>query len=182
MECSRIEKEKYIADFKPVQQHLAVCLVLSLYENHNDMNLNCSHCKKCIRTMSEFYAFGKLENLKNVFDIADFKKHKAKYIGRIFGEEKKVFSADIKNEAKKNNVKIPFMSYFYAYLWYKPIKFLRKKLKNIKFIRKLYYKFNIDYKLDLVSTPKNEPNEIKILKNEEKEKLEKYCLENKTII
>ena len=40
------------------------------------------------------------------------------------------------------------MSYFYAYLWYKPIKFLRKKLKNIKFIRKLYYKFNIDYKLD----------------------------------
>lgn len=39
-------------------------------------------------------------------------------------------------------------------------------------------KYNIDCKLDLVSTPKYEQNEIKILKDSEKKRLEKYCLES----
>ncbi len=42
-------------------------------------------------------------------------------------------------------------------------------------------KYGIDYMLDLMCIPKYEQNEIKVLNNKEKEKLEKYCLESKDL-
>ncbi len=72
-----------------------------------------------------------------------------------------------------------YIEYLSSILSTKTVKDILSIFKSIlKYIER---KHNIDYKLDLVSTPKNEPNEIKILKNEEKEKLEKYCLENKDL-
>ncbi len=42
-------------------------------------------------------------------------------------------------------------------------------------------KYNIDYKLDLMSCPRDMQEEIKILKDDEKTKLEKYCLESNSL-
>ena len=61
-----------------------------------------------------------------------------------------------------------------------------KTLKDILSIFKsiLKYierKYNIDYKLDLISSPKHEQNEIKILKDDERKKLERYCLESNSL-
>ena len=59
IEKTRLEKTISIADFKPAQNHLHVCI--------KDGN-NCSTCMKCKRTILALDAIGKLENFKNVFD------------------------------------------------------------------------------------------------------------------
>ncbi len=147
VECIRIEREKFISDFKPAHKNLTVCAVNSFYDKTNKYK-NCSLCAKDLRTMVDFYAMKKLDNFKEVFDVDNFKNHKVKLIGKMMGLNKKAYVHEMKKEAKINNVKIPLGSYFYAYLWYKPIKHLRLMLKNSKIIRKIYYKFNLDYKLN----------------------------------
>lgn len=42
-------------------------------------------------------------------------------------------------------------------------------------------KYNIDYKLDLIASPKNEKDEIQILNDSEKKKLESYCLKSNNL-
>ncbi len=148
MEYSRIEKEKYIADFIPAQKNLKVCAEIAFMDNNNVKYNNCSICSKCLRTMVQFYSFNKLNNFKDVFDVEEFYKHKAKYVGKMIGLNKKSYVKDMKKIAKANNVKISFGSYIYAYLWYRPIKFLRHIFRNSILARKLYYKLNLDYKLD----------------------------------
>ncbi len=148
LECERMDKEKYISDFRVAQKHLSVCSLQALHENPTTLAQNCSFCYKCLRTMCHFYAFGKLSCFKEVFNVDEFMMHKTKYIGKMMGEGIKHYVIEFKNEAKKNNVKIPIASYFYAYLWYRPIKILRKTFSNSLLARKIYYKFNLDYKLD----------------------------------
>ena len=168
VECSRMEKEKYIADYKPAQKYLAVCTVHALYENPNELSQNCSVCYKCLRTMAHFYSFGKLQNFKKVFNVDEFMKHKTKWIGKMFGQDISNYVHEMKESAKKNNVKIPLGSYFYAYFWYKPIKILRKTFKKSLFARKIYYKFNLDYKLDGYRGPAYETYQQKIKEKESK--------------
>lgn len=149
VECTRIEKEKYISDYIPAQKHLVVCGFMSFFEKEPKFK-NCSYCPKCLRTMAQFYALGDgtLEKFHAVFDVEQFLNHKSKYIGRMIGLNKISYVNDMKHMAKINHVKIPFGAYVYGYLWYKPIKHLRKKFKNSKLARKIYYKLNLDYKLD----------------------------------
>ncbi len=90
------------------------------------------------------------------FDVNNFLKHKTKWIGRMIGLSKSSYIKDVKAFAKKNHVKIPHGSYIYAYFWYKPIKCLRKTFKNSLLARRIYYKFNLDYKLDGYRGPKYE--------------------------
>ncbi len=148
VEISRIEKERYIADYEPARKFLSVCTVRSLYENKEEIDKNCSICSKCLRTMCHFYSMKKLENFTDVFDVESFLGNKTKFIGKMMGQDKKEYVVEFRTEAKKNGVKIPLGSYFYDYLWYKPIKILRKVFSKSLLARKIYYKFNLDYKLD----------------------------------
>ncbi len=148
MECSRIEREEYIADYLPMKKHLMICGVKYFCKEERKHLKNCSLCSKCLRTMTDFYAFGKLDSLKDVMDINNFLKHKTKYIGKMMGQQKISYVRDMKETAKKNNIKIPFGSYIYLWCWYLPIKKLRKIFKNSLLARKIYYKFDLDYKLD----------------------------------
>lgn len=147
-EFSRIEKEQYIADFLPSQKNLIVCSCMPYLKNPETKYKNCSHCPKCLRTMVQFYALNKLDYFGDVFDIEEFYKHKAKYIGKMLGTNKKSYANDALLLAKKNNVKIPFSSYLYCYLWYKPFEKIKKVAKKSLLIRKLYYKLNLDYKIN----------------------------------
>ena len=72
-----------------------------------------------------------------------------------------------------------YIDYLSGILSAKTIKDILSIFKSIlKYIER---KYNIDYKLDLISTPKIEQSEIKILKDYERIKLEKYCLESNSL-
>ncbi len=72
-----------------------------------------------------------------------------------------------------------YIEYLLSILSAKTTKDILSIFKSIlKYIER---KYDIDYKLDLISCPKNEQNEIKILKDDEKRKLEKYCLESNNL-
>ena len=75
---------------------------------------------------------------------------------------------------------------FNIYINYLLNKVSGKTVKDIMIVFKslLKYsqrKYNIDFKLDLMCTPKYEQNEINILNDKEKNKLEKYCLESNNL-
>ena len=146
-EYDRIEKENYIANNEQAQKLLVVC-AYNNYAKEHEKHMNCSKCPKCLRTMAQFYSLGKLENFKESFDIEEFMNHKAKNLGKMMALNKHTYVNDMKKTAKENNVRIPIISYFYCYFWYKPIKKLRKIFKKSTLARKIYYKFNLDYKLD----------------------------------
>ena len=147
VELSRIEKENYISDFSPAQTSLTVCA----YERYADDKLkyrNCSFCPKCLRTLTDYYVLRKIDTIRSSFNVDEFLKHKNKYIGKMMALNHSPYVGDMLEVAKQNKVKIHFSSYLYAYLWFRPIKRIRKILKNSLLARKIYYKFNLDYKLD----------------------------------
>jgi hypothetical protein len=142
-EVNRLQKVAYIADNPLVQKSLSVCA-----------GLNCNHCNKCIRTMMELYALGKLDAFSAVFDIQDFKNHLARRFAVNFAnkvEEADGFNAETIEAAGKNKVKIPLSAYVLSGVVYKPFlaifTFIKDKLRKVGFVRKLYYQFNIDIKL-----------------------------------
>lgn len=164
VECVRIEREKFISDFKPAHKNLMVCNSTPFFDKPNKFR-NCSLCYKDLRTMVDFYAMRKLDNFNEVFDVDNFKRNKVKLIGKMIALNKKAYVQEMKEEAKKNNVKLPLFSYFFAYFWYKPIRCLRNKFSKSLLARKIYYKFNIDYKLDGYRGPAYEIYNKKIKRN-----------------
>ena len=160
-EYSRIEKEQYIADFNPAHKNLIVCAYMPYLEKPETKYKNCSMCPKCLRTMTQFYVINKLDYFKDVFNVEEFYRHKTKYIAKMIASNKKSYVNDMENFAKKNQVKIPFCSYLLAYL-YKPFKLLKNILKKSFFVRKIYYKLNLDYKIYGYRDPKYESYKEKI--------------------
>lgn len=167
MEINRIEKELYISEFKPAQEKLSVCAVVPYIEKKVNF-INCSTCSKCLRTMVQFYAIGKLDNFKEVFDTENFYKHKAKYIGKMMSSNKINYVKETKTMALKNNIKIPISSYLYCYLLYMPFEITKKILKKSLLVRKLYYHLNLDYKINGYRHPVYETYSKKINMKKEK--------------
>lgn len=141
METSRIDKIDAIKDWEYAQKHLQVCL------DYNDTN--CGHCFKCIRTMSDMRAFGKLEQYGKIFPIDDFKSHLVQRYAYIMAMARnshadgQILFAESVDKLKENRVPIPFMSYV---LWpaYALIEFLRAKFRTVKWVRKIYLTLHFD--------------------------------------
>ena len=70
-ETTRQGKVVYIADFPVPKEHLTVCIGESQ---------NCTHCRKCKRTMLNLYLIDKLRDYDQVFDVEWFYKHRKKVI------------------------------------------------------------------------------------------------------
>lgn len=138
-EINRIGKVKYIADNPLVQKVLTVCGELDAF--------NCGCCFKCLRTMSELYAIKKLELFKDSFPADNYKKHFISKFAQELSTDHPPFTTDIINEMKNNRIKIPFIVYLLSFLVYKPLYMLRSKLKHIVWLRRLFYKFNLDEKI-----------------------------------
>lgn len=143
---TRIEKEAAISDFEPAQKFLSVCGIeyggAAIMEKNN-----CSRCKKCVRTMSGFYAMGKLENFREVFDVEDYKKHLGRRLGKWFAFEHGGFVRDFKRVARENGVKIPVSAYLWHWFVFGPLSFLRNHLRTLKFARRVYFKLGLDKKI-----------------------------------
>ena len=147
-ECSRVDKEKYIADYIPAQKFLTVCVRGYQGEDVKGAFPNCSRCQKCLRTMSQFYALGVLDNFRTTFDVDSFIAHAGRRLGEMMALNKSSYVKDMKETAKENGIGIPLRAYLYKAFWYKPVKLLRKAFRNFIWARKFYYRFKIDYLLD----------------------------------
>ena len=137
MEIPRIEKVRAIADWRYAQKYLQVCA----YDNDR----NCGHCSKCVRTMGELYSMGKLGLYKNRFPVDDFKNNLARRFAVILMQANKghTFEKMILNEMKKNNRRVPVLSYILCPL-YTAKEFVRVRLRTVKWARKIYRKYNLD--------------------------------------
>lgn len=69
--CTRLNKTKIISDFTVAQKYLNVCIL---------EGKNCGHCHKCVRTLTALDVLGKLEDFSQVFDMADYKINRRKYL------------------------------------------------------------------------------------------------------
>ena len=137
-ETDRIGKEKYIADNTIVQNNLTVC---------GDV-YNCGRCFKCLRTMSELYSIGKLDKFRNTFPVDDYMTHLSSRLAEEFAIDHHEFINAIKTESNINGIKIPLIVPVKKWLFYKPLHFLRKKLRNNKTLIKMFYKYGFDEKLN----------------------------------
>lgn len=135
-ETNRIGKVKYIADYPIVQKSLTVCGEIDA--------VNCGCCFKCLRTMAELKAVGKLELFQTSFPVENYQKHFITKMAQELAIDHPPFTTDILLEMKKNHIKIPFVVYLLAFLIYRPITYLRKKMHRLTWARHLYYLFNLD--------------------------------------
>lgn len=71
---SRLTKLKDVVNYRPSYKYLNVCLKTSA---------NCGVCEKCVRTLLEIDALGKLEKYKEVFDVEYYKQHKQWYLTQM---------------------------------------------------------------------------------------------------
>ncbi len=131
IEVSRLEKIKYISQFKETYDWLNVCV--------GDKWQNDGKCSKCIRTITALESINKLREYKNVFDLDNYYKNRIKILSNIIkGCRKKIqreFCIEILNSYKENKIRIPILSYILSYRISKQaIKriFIKKDKKAIK--------------------------------------------------
>ncbi len=137
-ETNRIGKEKFIADYPIVQKGLTVC---------GEINTkNCGRCEKCLRTMAELNSIGRLDDFSQIFPVESYRKHFTRRLAEEMAIDHGEFKIDILCSMREHHVRIPVMAYVLAALVYRPLKFLEKHLKNKRWARRLYYKFNLDEK------------------------------------
>lgn len=146
LDLTRMEKEKYIADFPVAQEYLSVCGIEYCGGNSSEEPCNCSRCRKCLRTMAYLYAVGKLDNFEKVFDVRAFKSNVNKWIGKWLVVDKGIYAKGYIAKAKHYGVKVSRKIYFYM-MFYKVFEIMRKRISKLTVARRIYYKLNLDYKL-----------------------------------
>ena len=131
METPRIDKVAAIADWPYAQKYLQVCLD----ENEG----NCGHCDKCLRTMSELYALGKLDLFRSRFPVDDYKAHLAQRFASVLAKAHKghIFEKNILLKMRENNITVPAMAYLLCPLVMLR-EFLRSHLRTVGWARKIH--------------------------------------------
>ena len=70
---TRFEKIKYIFETDP-KSRLNVCVMKA--SKRNDDFLNCGRCWKCIHTIYDIEAIGKLKEIGTIFDLNEYNNNK----------------------------------------------------------------------------------------------------------
>ena len=119
--ATRLKKTVAIADDKLAQKYLDVCFCFN----------SCGKCSKCIRTLVTLDIIGKVDQFREIFDVDDFKKHKAEAYFEILKtkdgdakEDNAVFAKDLYRMATSKGL-IP----------QKSIEMYEKYLKKLKVVR-----------------------------------------------
>lgn len=139
-DMSRIEKTKYIINYKDVQENLYVCWKELIANKHpeseialiKDNYLNCTRCDKCLRTLLAIDIMGKLNDFSQIFDIQYYNKAKAKYIAKVIRQRKdNAFYTDLYNLIKQNKFPIPAKSYLISFAYAIKLNVIYRKFKNL---------------------------------------------------
>lgn len=146
MEKSRIEKMDYIVNNPVAQKYLTVC-GRTVSGGSTEGYPNCGICGKCLRTIIQLYYLNALGNFEKVFDLSDFYSPKNKRIGKMLAINKKTYIKEKLVIAQKNNIKFGIKPYLWKWFWYQPLKTISKIFRENRWAKKIYYKFNLDYKL-----------------------------------
>jgi len=91
---TRFEKLKYIFETDP-KSRLNVCVMKA--SKRNDDFLNCGRCWKCIHTIYDIEAIGKLTEIGTIFDLNEYKNNKDKLFNSIPPDYKISFEYMAKN-------------------------------------------------------------------------------------
>lgn len=142
---SRNDKVSYISDDHLARKYLAVCGAEMDGADIPSNTLNCSRCKKCLRTMFSLYVINKLDNFGSTFDIEDFKNNLGKRIGAVLAYDHREFNDISLKIAQNNGINIPVSAFFYKSFVFTPLEFFRKVFRKVPFVKKVGYFFKIDY-------------------------------------
>lgn len=113
--AKRIEKVEYISNYSIVQKNLNVCLE-PIINPKNGQIINCSHCDKCIRTMTAIDIVSELDKFSDVFDVKLYNENIGNYWGRMIYKRlrmKDEFVIENMKYSKTVHYKIPYRSYLY---------------------------------------------------------------------
>lgn len=77
---TRLERTDFIADFEGTYNHLDIC---TSPRRAVQEGINCSRCKKCLRTALTLDLLGKLEPYENVFNLETYRKNRDTFIWYI---------------------------------------------------------------------------------------------------
>ena len=128
---TRAEKTFTIADDRLAQEFLDVCFCFN----------SCGKCSKCIRTLVTLDIIGKVDLFGKIFNIADFKKNRAKAYFEILKtkdgdakEDNAVFAKDLYKMAKERNL-IPRDSAYMYEMYLNKLRAVRLKSKIKRFLR-----------------------------------------------
>lgn len=135
-EVNRVGKIAFISDNNLAQRGLTPCGELEA--------VNCGRCVKCLRTMAELFAAGKLEAFREAFPVDDYLKHFRRRLAKELAIDHPPFTTDILDALKEKGIKIPVTVYAAACFFYKPMEFLRVRLREKRWARRILYFFNLD--------------------------------------
>lgn len=76
---NRLDKVRDLVDYEPARRYLNVCWDIT--PGHT----NCSHhCPKCMRTMLNIHACGRLDDFRDLFDVDYFHRHFHEYLAEWY--------------------------------------------------------------------------------------------------
>ena len=127
--ATRLEKTITIADDKLAQKYWDVCFCFN----------SCGKCSKCIRTLVTLDIIGKVDQFREIFDVDDFKKHKAEAYFEILKtkdgdakEDNAVFAKDLYRMATgKGLIPQKSIEMYEKYLKKLKVTKLKNSIKNI---------------------------------------------------
>lgn len=114
MEVDRMQKMKYIVQHSFTQRHLQVCAIEQSNGGYQTSGkLNCGFCHKCSRTIAVFYAWGILDQYKDIMELSGFYADRDKFVGKGLAMDQGSFTKMVKKILRKKNLYTAKME-----LWY----------------------------------------------------------------
>lgn len=95
----RWEKTLRVADLPAARRYLDVCI-------DGRTQGNCSQCSKCLRTMFTLELLGKLEEFRDVFDLAKYRSHRRGYLLHVLASQDP-YSQEIRRLARERGFHFP---------------------------------------------------------------------------
>lgn len=118
-EVTRVEKLIALSDWEPSWKWLHPCISKPVDE------LNCGHCRKCTRDMTVFYALGKLDRYKAVYNTEDYLRNLPQRLGVLLAYSDRHLYDEPFQLLKEKNIPIPRKAYVYE-------RQFRKAMENLE--------------------------------------------------
>ncbi|WP_148211453.1 hypothetical protein [Thioalkalivibrio sulfidiphilus] len=142
-EHTRVQKTLIVTELQEPQTSLDVCI----RPRGITGPINCSQCRKCLRTLATLEISGKIDRYRSIFDMDMWKRKRAKFFSEVMLRDFPLLK-EIDNYAKETGFKYPIQSiaYFYTGLPYVYSRYNNaiKRLKDLTkgLLKKSSYKNN----------------------------------------